>query len=144
MTDFSQALIPQDRERTRRDLRDALADHSGFSSEVQIARPNGDLRTTTFVSEVLLDEDGSLTAMFGATQDITDLRRAQKADFARQKLESIGTLASGIAHDFNNLLGSVLVQAEVALRELTAGSNPEEELKTIRTWRCAAPKSSGS
>ncbi len=75
---FFEALIPQDRERTRRDLRDALADHSGFSSEVQIARPNGDLRTTTFVSEVLLAEDGSLTAMFGATQDITDLRRAQR------------------------------------------------------------------
>jgi two-component system cell cycle sensor histidine kinase/response regulator CckA len=80
----------------------------------------------------LLDDDGSLTAMFGATQDITDLRRAQRADFARQKLESIGTLASGIAHDFNNLLGSVLVQAEVALGELRAGSNPEEELKMIR------------
>jgi PAS domain S-box-containing protein len=128
---FFQALIPQDRERARRELRDAVADHSGFSSEVQIARPNGDLRTTTFVSEVLLDEEGSLTAMFGATQDITDLRRAQRADFARQKLESIGTLASGIAHDFNNLLGSVMVQAEVGLRELTAGSNPEEELKMI-------------
>ena len=128
---FFQALIPQDRERTRRELRDAIADHSGFSSEVQIVRPNGDLRTTTLVSEVLLDEDGSLTAMFGATQDVTDLRRAQRADFARQKLESIGTLASGIAHDFNNLLGSVLIQAEVGLRELTAGSSPEEELKMI-------------
>ena len=130
--EFLKALIPQDRERTLRELRDALADHSGFSSEVQIALPNGDLRTTTFVSEVLLDEDGSLAAMFGATQDITDLRRAQRADFARQKLESIGALASGIAHDFNNLLGSVLVQAEVALRELTAGSSPKEELKTIQ------------
>ena len=118
--EFFQALIPQDRDRTHRELRDALADHSGFSSEVQIVRPNGDLRTTTFISEVLLDEDGSLTAMFGATQDVTDLRRAQRADFASQKLESIGTLASGIAHDFNNLLGSVLVQAEVALSELTS------------------------
>jgi PAS domain S-box-containing protein len=131
--EFFQALIPQDRERTRRELRNALVDHTGFSSEVQIARPNGDLRTTTFVSEVLLDEDGSLKAMFGAIQDITDLRRAQRADFARQKLESIGTFASGIAHDFNNLLGSVLLQAELALSELTDGSNPEEELKTIRT-----------
>jgi PAS domain S-box-containing protein len=131
--EFFQALIPQDRERTRLELRDALADHSGFSSEVQIARPNGDLRTTTLVSEVLLDEGGSPTAMFGATQDVTDLRRAQRADFARQKLESIGTLARGIAHDFNNVLASVVVQAEVALSELTAGLKPEEELKTIRS-----------
>jgi len=129
---FFQTVIPQDRERLRGELRDALADHNAFSGDVQIAQPNGDLRTITIVSEGLLDEDGWLTAVFGATQDTTDLRRAQSADFARQKLESIGTLASGIAHDFNNLLGSVLVQAEVALRELTAGSNPEEELKTIR------------
>jgi CheY-like chemotaxis protein len=51
---------------------------------------------------------------------------------ARQKLESLGTLASGIAHDFNNLLGAVLAQAELAAVELAAGSPPEEELKEIR------------
>ena len=130
--EFLQAVIPQDRERTRLELRDALADHSGFSSEVQIIRPNGDLRITSLVSEVLLDDEGSPMAVFGASQDVTDLRRAQRADFARQSLESIGTLASGIAHDFNNLLGSVVVQAEVALSGLASGSNPEEELKTIR------------
>ena len=129
---FFQAVIPQNREWLRREMRDAVADNRGFSSEVQIARPNGDLRTITFVAEVLLDEESLLIGMFGAIQDITDLRRAQRADFARQKLESIGTLASGIAHDFNNLLGSVLVQADVALGGLGTGLSPEEELKTIR------------
>ncbi len=130
--DFLQAVIPQDRERLRRELRDTLAEQSGFSGEVQIVRQNGDLRTISFVAEALVDEEGSLKGMFGATQDITDLRRAQAADFARQKLESIGTLAGGIAHDFNNVLGGVVVQAEVALLGLAAGSNPEEELKAIR------------
>src|SRR5262249_44678425 len=58
--------------------------------------------------------------------------RAQEQAFARQKLESVGTLASGIAHDFNNLLGGVLAQAELGLGELAEGSSPEEELKAIR------------
>src|SRR5262249_39911048 len=80
---FFHAVIPQNRERLRREMRDAIADHSGFYSEVQIARPNGDLRTITFVAEVLLDEESLLMGMFGAIQDITDLRRAQRADFAR-------------------------------------------------------------
>ena len=127
-----QAVVLQDRERIRREIRDALADHSGFSSEVQIARLSGDLRTITCIGEALPDEDGRPVSFLGACQDITDLRRAQRADLARQKLESVGTLASGIAHDFNNLLGSVLVQAEVALRGLASRSNPEGELKMIR------------
>src|SRR3954454_2312507 len=60
------------------------------------------------------------------------MMRAQKQIEERQKLESIGTLASGIAHDFNNLLGAVLVQAELALSELESGLRPEQELRQIR------------
>jgi len=65
-------------------------------------------------------------------EDITEIKRAQDEALARQKLESVGTLASGIAHDFNNLLGGVLAQAELALGELEAGSRRVEELKAIR------------
>jgi two-component system, cell cycle sensor histidine kinase and response regulator CckA len=79
-----------------------------------------------------MNEEGSPARVFGAVQDITDLRRSQEQTMARQKLESLGTLANGIAHDFNNLLGGVLAQAELALSELAAGVNPEEELRAIR------------
>jgi len=89
------------------------------------------LRTVTFTSQVLLDEEGSPRHVFGACQDVTDDRRAQEAAFARHKLETVGTLANGIAHDFNNLLGGVMAQSELALSELSAGSRPEEELKAI-------------
>jgi two-component system, cell cycle sensor histidine kinase and response regulator CckA len=60
------------------------------------------------------------------------MRRAQQERFQRQKLESVGTLASGIAHDFNNLLGGVLAQAELAMGELDGGTRPEGELNAIR------------
>ena len=65
-------------------------------------------------------------------QDVTDLRRAQEDSFARQKLESLGTLAGGIAHDFNNLLGAVSAQAELAMAQMETGSHPTQELKHIR------------
>lgn len=68
----------------------------------------------------------------GSTIDITDLKHRQHEDLARQKLESVGTLAGGIAHDFNNLLGAVLAQAELAQAELVGGSSPEGELNSIR------------
>jgi signal transduction histidine kinase/CheY-like chemotaxis protein len=104
---------------------------SGCATEFRIVRPNGDVRTVTFTSQVLLDEEGSPRHIFGACQDVTDDRRTQEEALARQKLETVGTLANGIAHDFNNLLGSVLTQAELALSELAAGSHPEEELRAI-------------
>jgi two-component system cell cycle sensor histidine kinase/response regulator CckA len=126
-----QIITPLDRERVADEIQRGIAAKSGCSTEFRIVRPNGDLRTLTFTSQVLLDEEGSLRHIFGACQDVTNDRRAREEALARQKLETVGTLANGIAHDFNNLLGSVLAQAELALSELAAGSRPEEELKAI-------------
>jgi two-component system, cell cycle sensor histidine kinase and response regulator CckA len=78
------------------------------------------------------NESGRIHRLVGCCMDFTDLKRSQEEAFARQNLESVGTLASGIAHDFNNILGAVLAQAEVALAELAAGVEPEEELNEIR------------
>jgi PAS domain S-box-containing protein len=129
---FVEGAIPQDRERLERWMNECLARKSGHSIEFQIARPDGGLRIISCTSEVSLDEDGSPARLFGACQDITDSRRAQQEDLARQKLESVGTLAGGIAHDFNNLLGGVLAQAELALAQNESGPYPEEELLAIR------------
>src|SRR3974390_985654 len=113
-------------------MTECLEKKSGHSIEFQIARSDGELRIVSCTSEVSPDEDGLPARMFGACQDITESRRAQQEDFARQKLESVGTLAGGIAHDFNNLLGGVLAQAELALAESAAGAYPKEELTAIR------------
>jgi PAS domain S-box-containing protein len=127
-----QAVVPQDRERLDRWIQECLAKKSGDSIEFQITRPNGDVRVVSCTSVVSLDGDGVSARLFGACQDITDSRRAQQEDLARQKLESLGTLASGIAHDFNNLLGGVLAQAELGLAETESGLLPNEELTAIR------------
>ncbi len=126
-----QIITPHDRAHVAEEIQRGIAEKTGCSVEFRIARPNGDLRTVTFTSQVLLDEVGSPRHIFGACQDVTDNRRAQQETFARQKLESVGTLANGIAHDFNNLLGGVLMQAELALSKLAAEARPEQELRTI-------------
>jgi PAS domain S-box-containing protein len=129
---FIQAIMPQDREWVRQAIIRRIADKSRGAVEYRIVRPDGDVRTLRSVSEIVLDEEGQPVCAFGSCQDITDLRRAQQETLERQKLESVGTLASGIAHDFNNLLGGVLAQAELALEELATGSSPQGELKAIR------------
>ena len=130
--DFIRSVVPRDRERVARWIRDCIAEKRGKYIEYHIAVSSGECRTISSVAEVLLDSDGVPACLFGATQDITDSRRAQEESFSRQKLESIGTLAGGIAHDFNNLLGGVLAQAEVALERRKSRSFPEEELTHIR------------
>jgi PAS domain S-box-containing protein len=133
---FLQALAPGDGERVQNTIRQTIAENTEntleYRLEFQIVRPDGELRTVRSFSEIQRDEDGQPRHAFGAVQDITALRRAQEENLARQKLESVGTLANGIAHDFNNLLGGVLAQAELALSELEAGSAPYDEIKRIR------------
>jgi two-component system cell cycle sensor histidine kinase/response regulator CckA len=130
--EFFLLISPQDRELVEQGARHCIEEKGKSSIEFRIVRPDGDLRTVMSVFEVLLDEAGRPASVFGAFQDITGVKRAQEENVARQKLESVGTLASGIAHDFNNLLGGVLAQAELAISELAAGVNPEEELRAIR------------
>ena len=79
-----------------------------------------------------VESGGVFAGYIGSCVDITDLKRTQEEALAKQKLESVGTLAGGIAHDFNNLLGGILAHSELALAELASGSPPEEELQRIR------------
>jgi PAS domain S-box-containing protein len=130
--DFLRVVAPEDKKRVDRAFKDSLAAKKGSAIEYRMVRPDGDVRTISCIWEVLLDESGWPERLFGTCQDITDFRREQEESIARQKLESVGVLASGIAHDFNNLLGGVLAQSELALAECAAGRYPEEELKGIR------------
>jgi PAS domain S-box-containing protein len=129
---YVELVAPSDRVRFQASLANCLREKRGRVMEYRIIRPNGEVRTLVSTSQVHLDEEGAPTRVFGACQDVTEARQAQEENFARQKLESLGTLAGGIAHDFNNLLGSVLAQTELAVVELAAGSHATEQLNAIR------------
>jgi PAS domain S-box-containing protein len=103
-----------------------------YKMQKRYVKKNGDIIWINLTGSVIRDPEGAALYGLAMVEDITDVKRVQEEALVRQKLESVGTLASGIAHDFNNLLGGVLAQAELALDELAAGSHPEEELKGIR------------
>jgi len=81
----------------------------------------------------LRDASGRVHRIAGCCTDLTEVKRTQETNLARQKLESIGVLASGIAHDFNNLLGGILSCTELALTECADPSPVWEQLQRIRT-----------
>jgi signal transduction histidine kinase/ActR/RegA family two-component response regulator len=104
-----------------------------FQMEYRLRRADGEYRWLLDNGIPRLGPDGVFAGYIGSCIDITDLRRAQEEDLAKQKLQTVGTLAEGIVHDFNNLLGGVLAHAELALTELAEGnSDTEEELRKIR------------
>jgi PAS domain S-box-containing protein len=132
LAEFLNYVHPEDRERVWKGALRARSSSETGAGEYRIVRADSEVRFVRSVLKAIRNECGSVIRVVGATQDITDFKRAQEESFARQKLESVGTLAGGIAHDFNNLLGGVNAQAELALAELDAGSACREELKAIR------------
>jgi two-component system cell cycle sensor histidine kinase/response regulator CckA len=127
---WAQVVHPEDLESARAVYYEGVDRRASYQLEYRARRADGEYRhmlgntRPRYVGNEYVGQVGSVI-------DITDLKRRQEEDIARQKLESVGTLAGGIAHDFNNLLGSVLAQSELALSELAAGSRPEQELKRI-------------
>jgi two-component system, cell cycle sensor histidine kinase and response regulator CckA len=59
------------------------------------------------------DADGEPQSIFAVNTDVTNRRREDDLNLRRQRMESIGTLASGIAHDLNNVLAPMLLGVQL-------------------------------
>jgi PAS domain S-box-containing protein len=69
---------PEDRDTVDRTLSKALVDHSPFSFEHRVVRPDGVTRIVHGRGQVTTDDSGSPLRIFGTAQDVTDQRRAQE------------------------------------------------------------------
>jgi len=129
---FVEITHPDDR---RSNLEDADRLFRGkipvFRMQKRYVRKDGAIVWVKVTAALVPDYNG-IPISLGMVEDITEAKRNQEEAFARQKLESVGTLASGIAHDFNNLLGAALAQADLALAEYASGASPTEPLKAIQ------------
>ena len=128
---WTAGVHPSDLDRCLSASAAAFAGRRDFRIDYRLRRADGTYRSV-LDHGVPRFEAGGVAGFVGCCIDITDLKRAQEENLARQKLESVGRLAGGIAHDFNNLLGGVLAHAEVAAEELATGVRPDEELQRIR------------
>jgi PAS domain S-box-containing protein len=102
-----------------------------YRLQKRYVKKNGEIIWINLTASMIHGPDGEPLHGLAMIEDVTEVKRTQDEALARQKLESVGTLARGIAHDFNNLLGGIEAQAELALAELDAGSSGKEELNAI-------------
>jgi len=84
------------------------------------------------------DDDGNITGVVLAFQDISERRRAEaeKAKLEEelrqsQKMEAVGQLTAGIAHNFNNMLAAIMGNVELA--KMYATDNIQRYLQTAIT-----------
>src|SRR5947207_759783 len=86
-------------------------DGSPWHGRVLVTQPSGDRRicdcTITGLSGV--GHDNLLVALY----DRTDELRAQRELIAREKLATVGEIASGVAHEVNNPLAAIRMEAEL-------------------------------
>src|SRR5689334_2972516 len=91
-----------------------------WHGRVLVTQPSGDRRicdcTVTGLSGV--GPDSLLVALY----DRTDELRAQRELIAREKLATVGEIASGVAHEVNNPLAAIRMEAELLGR---ASKDPE-------------------
>jgi signal transduction histidine kinase len=66
-------------------------------------------------------------------KEISDARREelQKQLQHRQRLETVGTLASGIAHEINNVLVPIILYTDTALQDLPPSGAPRANLERV-------------
>jgi PAS domain S-box-containing protein len=127
---WTQTIHPDDLEPARALFSEAAGARASHQLECRVRRADGAYRHLLGTTHPRY-AGSEYAGQVGSAIDITDLKRREEENLVRQKLESIGILASGIAHDFNNLMGSVLAQSELASTLLAAGERPTDELKRI-------------
>lgn len=65
-------------------------------------------------------------------ETLAELKATQQQVVQQERLAAVGQLAAGIAHEFNNVMASVILYAEMMLREPGLSPKDRERLTTIR------------
>ncbi|MEO5596756.1 MAG: EAL domain-containing protein, partial [Lysobacteraceae bacterium] len=130
--DFLGRVHPDDRAAVESVVSKAMQDRQPFRHEVRIVRPDGEVRTVSDHSEVVVDEHGHVTGMFGACLDITSRKLAERIEAERRLiLEQVAQ---------NQPLPAILSSIVDILETQVAGTRGSILLlRDERLWLGAAP-----
>lgn len=114
---------------TLRIILEGPRDTEPWHGRVLVTQPNGDRRICdcTVTGLARLDSQDLLVALY----DRTDELRAQRDLIAREKLATVGEIASGVAHEVNNPLAAIRMEAELLARSRKEDADTTAATSTI-------------
>jgi signal transduction histidine kinase len=126
---FEQMIAPGDQSRFRDAIQAARLGAPLAKLEVAAKLASGEQHYFQCNIEAERGPGGTVEAIFGTCQCITDRRLLERKYLQAQKMEAVGQLTGGIAHDFNNLL--MVVMGNLQLVEQLV-RNDERAAKRLR------------
>ena len=82
-------------------------------------------------TQLIYDERGEPMGMVGISTDITERKEIERQLRQQERLAAVGQLAAGIAHDFRNLLSTIILYAQLCLRNRKLSPDLAQNLQTI-------------
>jgi PAS domain S-box-containing protein len=136
--DFISRIHPEDRDRIRRTIDDAIEKGKDYDSEYRLILPDGVVRWMAMRGSVHFAGNGKPARVLGISIDITAHKQAELE--ARQRRDDLshlsrvalmGEMSASIAHEINQPLGAILSNAEAAELLLESEAPPLDEIRKI-------------
>src|SRR5262245_60315583 len=136
--DFMSSLHPDDRNRVRQTVDDAIHSGEDFDSEYRIILPDGVVRWMSTRGSVQFDHAGKPARLLGISMDITARKQAE-LDAQRDRAELshlsrvalMGEMSASIAHDLNQPLAGILSNAAAGQRFIDRGDVDQREIREL-------------
>ncbi|PWT76362.1 MAG: diguanylate cyclase [Proteobacteria bacterium] len=124
---FTAQVHPEDRDRARQAIRDLLSDGQTAGRALRIIRPDGALRHIQLQAEGSFDISGTLQAVSGTIQDVTELKEAEERIRYLAYYDGVTGLPN--RQFFNERLQHALAQSRRHQRQLAVVSLDLDQFK---------------
>ena len=135
---FISRLHPDDRDRIRQAIDDAIHKGQDFDSEYRLVLPDGIVRWMATRGSVRLDAHGKPAQLLGISIDITARKQAElEAKQRRDELSHlsrvalIGEMSASIAHELNQPLAGIVSNAGAGRRFIDRGNVDLQEIREL-------------
>ena len=138
LEDFVCRLHPDDRDRVRHTIDDAIHSGRDFDSEYRLILPDGIVRWMSMRGSVHFDDAGKPTRLLGISIDITERKQAEldaqrgRAELSHlSRVALIGEMSASIAHELNQPLAGILSNAAAGQRFIDKGDVNLREIREM-------------